>query len=60
MFTKPCKTKIYQRKAVNAYYARNKEAILERRKLRKEIKKLEEEIKRIENLENEYNELTEN
>lgn len=60
MFTKPCKTPIYQRKAVNAYYERNKDAILERRKLRKEIKKLEEEIKRIENLENEYNELTEN
>ena len=60
MYRKECKTPIYQRKAVNAYYERNKEAILEKRKLRKQIKELEEEIKRIENLEDEYNELNEN
>ena len=45
MFRREAVTPIYQRRAVNAYYARNKEAIKEKKRIRKEIKKLEEEDK---------------
>lgn len=60
MYYKSCRTPDYQRRAVAAYYERNKEKIKERKRLQKEIKKLEEEMKKLEILENEYNELNEN